>query len=299
VEWLNYHHLYYFWTVARTGSIRQASRELRVSAPAISTQLRSLEDNLGEKLLIRKGRNLVLTEIGKVVFGYAEEIFALGRELLATVRDRPTGRPSRLVVGIVDVLPKMIAQWLIAPALRLHDPVRIVCSEGSSDFLVSQLGIHELDVVLSDEPNDPGNSIRAYNHLLGECGTTFVATAKLAKALKGDFPRSLHHAPILLPTENTGIRRNLDSWFDAQAIRPVIAGEFQDYALLRAFGQEGTGVFPIPAVFETQLKRHDSLQSLGRTEEVRNRFYAISVERKLKHPAVVAICDTARRQLLH
>ena len=298
MEWLNYHHLFYFCAVARTGSITKASAELHVSPPAISAQLRSLEENLGEKLLARSGRNLVLTEMGRIVFAFGEEIFALGRELVNTVKDRPSGRPLRLTIGVVDVVPKMIAQWLIEPALRLREPVRIVCREGSSDQLLSQLAIHELDVVLSDPPIHPNVRVRAYNHLLGECGTTFVATPALAKNLKNDFPQSLHRAPMLLPGENTAIRRNLDSWFDSKEVRPVIVGEFQDHALLRAFGQAGTGVFPIPSVFEKQL-RQDSLQRIGRTEDVRSRFYAISVERKLKHPAIVAICDTARRQLFN
>jgi LysR family transcriptional activator of nhaA len=296
MEWLNYHHLRYFFTVARTGSIRKASEELRVSSPAISAQLHSLEEHFGEKLLARSGRNLVLTEMGHLVFSYAEEIFALGQELMNTVKDRPTGRPLRLVVGVVDVVPKMIAHWLIEPAFQLNNPVRIVCREGSPDQLVSQLAIHQLDIVLSDVPINPNLKIRAYNHLLGECGTTFVATPRLARSLKGEFPRSLHQAPLLVPAENTAIRRSLDSWLDAHGVRPVVAGEFQDYALLRAFGQAGRGVFPIPSVFEKQLKQ-ESLHRIGRTSDVRNRFYAISVDRKLKHPAVIAICDTARKQL--
>lgn len=297
MEWLNYHHLYYFCTVVHSGSISKASRELRVSPPAISMQLRNLEDSLGEKLFVRSGRTLELTEMGRLVSGYGDEIFALGRELMNTVKDRPTGRPLRLTIGVVDVLPKMIAQWLIGPALHLREPVRVVCREGSSDQLVSQLVLHELDVVLSDVPISPNVKVRAYSHLLGECGTTFVVTAALAQSLKHDFPRCLDRAPMLLPTENTDIRRNLDFWFDAQGIHPAIAGEFQDYALLRAFGQAGAGIFPIPSVFETELKQQGALRRIGRTAEVRNRFYAISLDRKLKHPAVIAICDTARRQL--
>lgn len=295
MEWLNYHHLRYFFTVARKGSIRKASEELRVSPPAISVQLHSLEEHFGEKLLVRSGRNLVLTEMGRVVFSYAEEIFALGQELMKTVKDRPTGRPLRLVVGVVDVVPKMIAQWLIEPAFRLRQPVQIICREGNADQLLSQLAIHQLDVVLSDAPIHPHVRVKAYNHLLGECGTTFVATPKLGKTLTGEFPQSLHQAPLLLPAENTAIRNNLDFWLDACGVRPYIAGEFQDYALLRAFGQAGRGVFPIPSIFERQL-RQESLQVIGRTQEVRNGFYAISIERKLKHPAVIAICDTARKQ---
>jgi LysR family transcriptional activator of nhaA len=297
MEWLNYHHLFYFWTVARAGSISKASREMRVSSPAISTQIRSLEESLGEKLFVRSGRNLALTEIGKVALSYADEIFSLGRELMNTVKDRPTGRPLRLMVGVVDVLPKLIAQWLIEPALTVDDSVRIVCHEGDPDELVAQLVTHELDVVLSDVPINPNVKVKAYSHLLGECATTFVAIPKLAATLKSDFPQSLHQAPMLLPTENAAVRRNLDVWFESLGVRPIITGEFQDYALLRAFGQAGAGVFPIPSVFERQMKRQDSLQRIGSTDGVIQKFYAISVERKLKHPAVVAICDVARRQL--
>ena len=297
MEWLNYHHLRYLYAVGRTGSISKASRELHVSSPAISSQLRDLEEHLGEKLFARSGRNLVLTEIGRIVFSYAEEIFSLGQELMSTIKERPTGRPLRLVIGVVDVLPKMIAQWLIDPAFRLREPVRIVCREGNSDQLLGQLAIHELDVVLSDVPTNPGVRVRAYNHLLGECGTMFAATPKLARNLKKDFPQSLHQVPMLLPGDNSAIRRNLNFWFDSHGIQPVIAGEFQDYALLRAFGQAGRGVFPIPSVLTGQVLRQDSLHTIGQTDDVRHQFYAISVERRLKHPAVIAICDTARKQL--
>jgi len=296
MEWLNYHHLHYFWTVARVGSIRKASEELRVSPPAISAQLRTLEEGFGAKLFQRSGRSLVLTETGQMVFSYGEEIFTLGRELMTAVKDCPSGRPLRLLVGVVDVPPKMIAHWLIQPALRVREPMRIVCREGDADELIAQLAIHELDVVLSDAPMNPSVRVKAYSHLLGECGTTFVATPKLARSVKHSFPQSLHHAPILLPTENSELRRNLDAWFNSKGVRPLIAGEFQDYALLRAFGQAGTGVFPIPSVFEKQLK-HDAIHKIGETEDVRSRFYAISVERKVKHPGVLAICDTARRHL--
>jgi LysR family transcriptional activator of nhaA len=297
MEWMNYHHLLYFWTVVRMGSIAEASRELRVSSPAISVQLRSLEESFGDKLLKRSGRNLVLTEMGRVVFSYAEDIFSLGRELMDTVRSRPTGRPMRVDIGVVDVLPKLIAQWLITPALHLGEPVRIVCREATSDLLIARLATLELDVVLSDAPLNPNLKVRAYNHLLGETGITFLGTAKLAAQCKRGFPRSLDRVPMLLPTENMDIRRSLDQWFETRRIRPQIVGEFEDYALLMAFGQTGVGVFPVPSVFEKQLKQQDALKRIGRTGDVHARFYAISAERKLKHPAVVAICETARREL--
>ena len=297
MEWMNYHHLLYFWTVVREGSISKASQKLRISSPAISAQLRSLEENFGEKLLRRSGRNLVLTEMGRTVFSYAEDIFALGRELLDTVRNRPTGRPMRVDIGVVDALPKLIAQWLIEPALHLREPVRVVCREATSDQLIARLATLELDVVLSDSPINPNLKIRAFNHLLGESAVTFVAMPKLANKCKGRFPGCLDRMPMLLPTDNTDLRRSLDQWFETHKIRPDIVGEFEDYALLRAFGQAGSGIFPVPSVFEKQLKQQDSLRRVGRTEEVHSRFFAISAERKLMHPAVVAICDTARREL--
>jgi LysR family transcriptional regulator, transcriptional activator of nhaA len=297
VEWLNYHHLYYFWTVVRAGSISKAGQQLRVSSPAISSQLRHLEESLGEDLFVRTGRSLKLSEVGNVVFSYADEIFGLGRELVNAVKERPAGRPLRLMVGVVDVLPKMIAHWLIEPALRLQESVRIVCKEGDADRLVAQLAMHELDVVLSDVPINPNVKVKAYSHLLGECGTTFVATPAVARTLKGPFPSSLNRVPMLLPTENAAVRGSMELWLESRGIRPVIAGEFQDYSLLRAFGQAGTGVFPIPSVFERELKLQDSLQRVGSTEEIQHRFFAISIDRRLRNPAVIAICDTARKQL--
>jgi LysR family transcriptional activator of nhaA len=191
----------------------------------------------------------------------------------------------------------LIAQWLIEPALHLREPVRVVCREATSDQLIARLATLELDVVLSDSPINPNLKIRAFNHLLGESAVTFVAMPKLANKCKGRFPKCLDRMPMLLPTDNTDLRRSLDQWFETHNIRPDIVGEFEDYALLRAFGQAGSGIFPVPSVFEKQLKQQDSLRRVGRTEEVHSRFFAISAERKLMHPAVVAICDTARREL--
>lgn len=294
MEWLNYHHLFYFWTVVKAGSIHKASTELRISAPAISTQLKLLEYQLGEKLLTRSGRRLVLTEMGRTAFGYAEDIFALGRELQDVVRNRPVGRPLRLDVGVVDVMPKMVVQKLLEPALHISEPVRIVCREASSDQLLARLATHELDVVLSDSPIDPTLKIRAYSHLLGECGVIFVAGPKTARRHSGKFPQSLDDTPMFLPTDNTALRRNLDFWFESKKVRPIVLGEFEDYALLRAFGESGTGVFPMPSVVQKQIRKQKGLSTLGMTDEVRTQFYAISAERRLQHPAVIAIRDVAR-----
>lgn len=297
MEWLNYHHLLYFWSVVRAGSIQKASEQLLVSPPAISTQLKLLEDQLGEKLLARSGRRLALTEMGRTVFSYAEDIFALGRELMDVVKNRPIGKPLRLDVGIVDVMPKVVVQTLLEPALHLREAVRIICREASSDQLLGRLATHELDVVLSDSPVDPSLKIRAYSHLLGECGVMFAAGAKLAGRYSRKFPESLNGVPMFLPTDNTALRRNLDFWFESRQIRPLVLGEFEDYALLRAFGETGAGVFPLPSVVEAQLRKQTRLRTIGVTNEVRTHFYAISAERKLQHPAVVAIRNAARTEL--
>jgi LysR family transcriptional regulator, transcriptional activator of nhaA len=297
MEWLNYHHLLYFWTVVRTGSIAAASEELRLAPPTISVQIRRLEEQLGEKLVRRSGRRLRPTEMGQAVFRYADEIFSLGRELLDMVRGRPTDRPMKLIVGVVDVMPKHIARSLIEPALRLGERVRIVCREATPEQLLAQLSVQYLDVVLADAPIAPGVNVRAYNHLLGETGLSFLGASTLVKQHRRRFPKSLHGAPLLLQATNTAIRRAIDQWFDAIEIRPDIVGEFEDSELLWEFGAAGEGIFPVPTILEKHLTRLHRVKVLGRTDAVRNRFYAISVERRLKHPAVVAICETARREL--
>jgi LysR family transcriptional activator of nhaA len=298
VEWLNYHHLFYFWNVVRSGGVNEAARQLRISPPAVSTQLGELQSSLGEPLFTRSGRKLVLTDMGRTVFDYADDIFTLGRELMDTVRNRPTGRPIRVDIGVVDVLPKMIAHWLIRPALQLRESVRIVCREATADQLIARLATLELDVVLSDSPADPNLKVRAYNHPLGDCGITFVGAASLVAKIKKSFPGCVDGAPMLLPTDNTAFRRNLDYWFESNGLHPKILGEFEDYALLRAFGEQGTALFPVPSVFEKDLMKQEKLRRIGKTDEVRTYFYAISSERKLKHPAVVAICDSAKQQLI-
>jgi LysR family transcriptional activator of nhaA len=297
MEWLNYHHLLYFWTVVRAGSIGRASEQLRLAPPTISAQIRSLEQNLGEKLLLRSARGVQTTEMGQVVYRYADDIFSLGREMLDTVRGRPTGRPLQVVIGIADVLPKEISHALIAPALQLREQVQITCREDNQEHLLAELSIQELDVVLSDTPIGPPAKVRAYNHLLGECGTTFFATPDLSSRHHRRFPEVLRELPILLPATNTTVRRALDQWLESLQITPVVVGQFEDFALLRRFGEAGAGVFAAPSLLEKQFRRERKLRVVGRADAVRNRFFAISVERKLKHPAVVAICETARHGL--
>jgi LysR family transcriptional activator of nhaA len=294
MEWLNYHHLFYFWKVLRAGGITRACEELRLAPPTISAQLSSFENQLGHKLLERSGRNLIPTEVGQMVFRYAEEIFAIGQDLMDALHQRPTGKPLRLVIGVDDVLPKEIAQELIDPALRLPQGVRLLCREAGLERLLADLAVHELDVILSDAPVTPTLNVRAYNHLLGESGVTWVGIPELAQTYRRGFPKSLDGAPILLPTNDTAIRRGLDQWFESQGLRPVVVAEFEDFALLRAFGQRGTGIFPIPSVLEKQFQRMYGVRRIGDAKGVMGRFYAVSVERKLKHPAVIAICEAAR-----
>ncbi len=297
MEWLNYHHLFYFWKVVRAGGITRACEELRLAPPTVSAQLRRLEEQMGEKLLTRSGRSLVPTETGRVVFRYAEEIFGLGLELMDAVKQRPTGKPLQLAIGVDDVLPKEIAHALIAPALSLGERgVRVHCREASLERLVADLALHEIDVVLSDAPVAPSLNIRAYNHLLGDCEIVWVGAAPLARAHRRGFPKSLDGAPVLLPTNDTAIRRGLDQWFAAQGIQPRVVGEFEDYALLRVFGHEGAGLFPAPQVLEKDLRRHHGVVRVG-PSGVTGHFFAISVERKVRHPAVVAICEGARQVL--
>ena len=297
MEWLNYHHLLYFWMVVRHGGITSAGKELRLRPSTLSAQIRQLEDSLGEKLFAREGRRLVPTDTGRLVYGYADEIFSLGREVLDVVKRRRGPAGLKLAVGVADAIPKLVALSLLEPALKAAAPVRIVCREDRHERLLSALAVHELDVVLSDAPISAAIGVRAFNHLLGECGVTFFAAPDLARGLRGRFPKSLDGASFLLPTESSSMRRSLDGWLEANGVRPAIAGEFEDSALLKAFGQEGLGVFAAPSVIEREIVRQHQVRVLGRTDAIRERFYAISAERRLKHPAVVALTEAARSEL--
>jgi LysR family transcriptional activator of nhaA len=297
MDWLNYRHLYYFWLVAREGSIARAAEQLHLAHPTISKQLHQLESSFEDKLFDRVGRNLVLTEFGQTVFRYAEEIFSVGRELQDAVQGRPSDRPLRFAVGMPDVLPKLIAHRLLKPAFELSEDVHVICHEGRHDEMIAELAVHRLDIVLSDAPVSPTVHVRAFNHLLGECGLTFFAKADLAAKYRRKFPSSLDGAPLLLPTEQTALRRDLEQWFYNENLRPKIVGEFEDTALMKVFGQEGLGLFPAPSVIEKEVCRQYSVRVVGRTDAVRERYYAISVERRLKHPAVLAICEAAREKV--
>jgi LysR family transcriptional regulator, transcriptional activator of nhaA len=292
---LNYQHLLYFWAVVRAGSLTKACVDLHLSAPTVSAQLRTFEERIGEKLLTKQGRRLVPTEVGRVVFSYAEEIFGLGGDLLNALTHRPTERPLRVVVGIDDVVPKEIAQRLMDAALDLKQPVQLVFREGTLEYFLVALRLHEVHLILSDSPVTPSVNDRAYNHLLGTCGGCLMATPALAKALRPGFPKSMHGAPLLLPTADTAIRRSLDQWLDKQGIRPLILGEFEDYALLREFARAGRGVAPVPDVLTEQFRKESGLAMVGVTRNVQAQFYAISMERKVKNPAAQAILEGAHR----
>ncbi|HEU5059616.1 MAG TPA: transcriptional activator NhaR [Kofleriaceae bacterium] len=297
MEWINYHHLRYFWLVAREGGLVPAGKLLRVSHPTLSAQIHALEDQLGEKLFTRVGRKLALTELGRVVYRYADEIFTLGREMIDAVKDRSTGRPLRLQVGVADVVPKLVVRRLLEPALHLAEPVRIVCHEGPLDRLLVDLAGHTLDIVISDAPVPSGSSVRAFNHLLGETEVSFFAVAELARRHRRGFPRSLDRAPMLLPLETLTLRRSLDQWFDRNGVAPEVVAEFADSALLKEFGADGLGIFAAPSAVAKEVRRQYGVERVGTTDGVRERFYAISVERRLKHPAVVAISAGARADL--
>jgi LysR family transcriptional activator of nhaA len=297
MAWLNYHHLLYFWTVAREGTIARACTQLHLTQPTISGQLRAFEKAWATKLFSRVGRNLVLTEAGRAVYQYADEIFALGRELQSALGSRAPTRPARLLVGVADTVPKEIAYRLLQPALDLPEPVQVVCDHGKPDYLMAQLAVNALDVVLADAPLGPSSKVRAFSHLLGESGLSFMSAPRMAARYRRGFPKSLDGAPFLMPAENTVLHRLLEQWFDAQGIRPLVRGEFADLGLLKILGENGAGVFVVRTAVEDETRRRYRVRLLGRVDSIRERFYAISVERKLKHPAVVAITAAAREKL--
>lgn len=297
MEWLNYHHLLYFWMVAKRGSIARACEELRLAQPTISGQLRALEENLGEKLFARQGRRLVLTEVGQVVYGYAEEIFALGSELTDVLKGRPRNRPPRLIVGVSDLIPKLIAYRILQPALALKGGILIECYEDTPEKLLVSLSAHECDIVLTDAPAQSAARVRVFNHLLGSSGVALFASPPLANFYRKRFPNSLSGAPFLLPMKNSVFRQILDQWFETHSIRPRILGEFQDTALLTMFGQAGAGIFAAPLAIEREVRSRYRVAKLGDLGTRVTEYYAISAERKIKHPAATVIAEVARHKL--
>jgi LysR family transcriptional activator of nhaA len=297
MEWLNYHHLHYFWVTAREGGVSKASEQLHLSQPTISAQIKQLERVLGARLFHRHGRSLVMTDTGRMVYRYAEEIFGVGRELLDAVRAGQPGRGMPLTVGVSNAVPKLVACRLLRPLMRTPSPVRLVCREENTEQLLTHLATHALDVVLADTPAPPHIRVRVFNHVLGESETAFFAPAALATRVARRFPHSLHETPMVVATTNTAIRRDLDHWFEQVGVRPSILGEFEDPALMKAYGAESGAVFAAPYAIARDVCRVYAVKLVGRTDSVKERYYAISAERRLTHPGVLAITNAARERL--
>ncbi|MFC1681441.1 transcriptional activator NhaR [Pseudomonadota bacterium] len=294
---LNLKHLRYFWVVASRGSITSASEVLHLTPQTISGQLRVLEDSVGTRLFEKSGRNLVLSDTGRVVFTYAEEMFRLEGELQDVLEGRPIDKGLVLDVGISNIVPKLLAYRVLEPVMRMEEQVRLICHEAPLVDLLADLSVHKLDLVLADSPVSPVFHIKAYNHMLGECGISFFARGREAARYRKEFPGSLDGAPMLMPTSGSSLRRTLDQWLERGSIRPRIVAEFEDRALMKAFGEAGAGVFTSPTAVEDDVKAKYGVQVIARTDEMQERFYAISAERRLKHPAVATITNAARNDL--
>ena len=294
---LNLKHLRYFWAVASNGSIARASELLHLTPQTISGQLRELEEQFGVKLFKKAGRNLVLTKTGRTVFNYADEIFRLSNELQDVMAGRTAGSKLTLNVGIAMVVPKLLAYRMLEPVLSLEQPILLVCHEAPFVDLLADLSVHKLDLVLADSPLSPALNIRAYSHSLGESGISFFAREPEAGEYRDHFPQSLDAAPLLMPTSTSALRRSLELWFERIDVRPCVVAEFEDRALMKAFGEAATGIFTAPTAVEQDVLDKYSVTLIGRTEEVKESFYAISAERKIKHPAISAITQMARLDL--
>ena len=297
MEWLNYHHLLYFWAVAKEGGLRKASEKLRVSEPSISAQIRLLEETLGDKLFLRKGRSLVLTELGQFAFGYAEEIFSLGSEFISAVKSQELvgKRPLRFTIGVEDSFSKLVTYEILKPIFELEPPVQLICREGKAEELVAQLAIHRLDAVLADEPATGSLKFKVFSHLLGKSAVTVCAPRKIAPALRNGFPQSLHQAPALLPSPNTSLRRSLDEWFHGAGIHPRIVAEFEDGALMKVAAANGHGFIIVSSLTVPECVTRFRLAEVGKLDRCNDYFFLITGERRITHPAVLLITAHARQ----
>jgi LysR family transcriptional regulator, transcriptional activator of nhaA len=289
MEWLNYHHLLYFWTVIKEGGLTPASSKLHLAPSTLSGQLHTFQAALGEKLLVRKGKKLELTEIGRIVYEYADEIFRLGNEMLDTVRDRPTGKPINFMVGVVDAISKQIVKKLLSPIKKLKLEIRLSCREGRLERLVPELALHNLDMLIVDTPVPPSTGFRVFNHLLIDSGISLIASPTLVSRLKDKPLRNMSGAPFILTTSNSAQRRGIDEWFMENKIIPQIVAEFEDSALLAEYGQDGSGIFEVPTQIERDVCRQLGLKLLLRLPHIRERYYAVTAERRIDHPAINAI----------
>ncbi len=295
---MNYKHLQYFMQVATLGSVTRASEQLHLTPQTISGQIQTLEEALGSPLFAKNGRSLVLTEAGRLALGYAKEIFSIGAELEEAVREHPDkGRMLEFRVGVADAVPKTIAYRLIEPATELPEPVRIVCREWKLDSLLAELALHRVDLVISDAPIPSSVSVRAFSHRLGSSAVSFFAAPAVLKHCAGPFPRCLDGAPMLMPGEDSAMGKRLRAWFEARSLHPRIVGEFDDSALAKEFGRHGAGVFVGPAVLSREIEKQFNVKALGIASEVLDEFFAISVERRITHPCVIAITQSARNEL--
>lgn len=294
---INLKHLRYFWSVATYGSINKACETLFLTPQTISGQLRDLEESIGEKLFKREGRNLVLTETGRMVFSYADEMFRIGIELQDALDGQTPGANITVRVGIAMIVPKLLAYRVLEPILQMEGSISLICHEAPLVDLLADLSVHKLDAVLSDSPINPALSVRAYNHSLGKTGITFFAVPDQAKALTSNFPQSLNGYPFLMPSKGSSLRRSLEIWFDQKEIKPKITAEFEDRALMKAFGERGVGVFTSPITMKQDVIDKYGVEVIGETDEVKEEFYIISPERRIKNPAITAITEAARTKL--
>lgn len=294
---LNYNHLLYFWTVAKEGSITKATKVLHLTPQTISGQLKLLEAAVGEALFTRAGRGLVLTEVGHLVYQYADEIFTLGEELSVRMRTGEAGLPAILRVGITNSIPKLIAMRILQPAVNGEFPVRLECREGALESLLGDLAVHQLDMIISDYAIPAGMNVKAFSHALGDSRIALFARRSIAQRYIKNFPNSISGAPMLLPTANTPVRRGLEDWLEEHDLAPRIVAEFEDSALMKAFGEEGLGLFPSPQVIQSEVELMYKCRMIGATDSVREQYFAISPERKLKHPVVLEVIESARTNL--
>lgn len=297
MRWLNYQHLFYFWQVARTGSFTDASNRLRLAQPTLSAQIKTLEAVLGEQLFIRAGRGLQLTATGQVAFRYADQIFSLGQEFLDVLEGRAEGRARALRIGVADVVPKSIAFRIIDPALESSSRYQVTCTEDKTDRLLAALAIGDIDLVIADRPIPVGVKVKAFNHFIGESGVSFLCSRQVSSKIRGRFPQSLLKAPLLLPSHESAMRPELDAWLATAGISPTIIGSFQDRALMKVAARAGRGIIPIPAAVEREVKAEFDLVVVGRTEQIKERFYLISVERKVKDPIIQDMCSAGKQCL--
>jgi LysR family transcriptional regulator, transcriptional activator of nhaA len=296
---MNFTHLHYFWATAKAGGIMRAGEQLHITPQTLSGQIKLLEERLGCGLFRKSGRRLELTDEGRVALGYADQIFALGAELEAALgRSRGGRKTLDFRVGLADSVPKAIAYRLLEPALGLAEPVRLVCHEGKFPDLLAQLAVQRLDLVIADEPMGKQRSVKAFNHALGTTPMSFFCAPALKRLLKGAFPHNLDGAPMLMQGAASAMRQRLELWLAKHQLHPRAVGEFDDAALMKAFGREGRGVFMSPTVLEAETREQYGVRVLGRTDELVEEYFAISVERRITHPCVVAITRAARGKLL-